>query len=280
MTGVVDPSPARVPSFASRVFVMPLLPALQGRARSWRVGQVLLPLFVLMVVVRLLLGLFHAAGVSGDLRRFASTYDDQFDPIVFEGGEVRVVGSRLPKLDEEGVYLLVDPDETVDLADIDAGQAFVVRRDRILVRRPFQPDQEIPLAKLEEIIGKGPTTIDSAWLGEKATTWGPRVALGVFGLSAIAGLLRDLVACPLFALVSGALLFALRSKALSGAFGAAYRVALATSSSTLVASAALSLLRLPRPGCSAIMIWPALMLGLGLLALRGVEAPPLPPPPR
>ncbi len=271
----------KVEGFLVRTLLLPVLPRLWSAARSMRVGQILGPLVLLSLLVHFGFGLIRGIGARAWILRSAREYDAHYDPVSIEGGEVRVKGPRLVHVVTNRYTLLVDPEETVSLENIITPEYVVVRRDRILQKRTFGPPREVSVAAVSSMLGRDRLSIDGSSLRAFASRFGPIVVVGLTVLMGVFGFLGDLFLVPLYALIAGALLHALRGRARGDTLGPWFRVALAASSFSVVVDVLADLAGVSVSFLPGLLLWPATAVVLGLLATgasRPTAAPSAPAP--
>jgi hypothetical protein len=248
--------PTAPPPFFHRVFMLPFSAQLWRESMHLTRGQVLLPLVVLALILNTALLAFRGVEAIGKLKQWTATYDDRFDPVVYEAGKVRVDGARLPRWDEAGSIFLVDPEETIAIDSLSAPNVTVVRKDQILRKSNDQPLSVTSMEQVSALIGSDRITVNSATLGAfteryAAFTVGGFVFLGVFsGIFAI-------FACVFYAWIAAHILAVVKKKL--GYTAREYlNVTLAISGIKLVVDVALSIAGQPMPFIVAIVVWPVL----------------------
>lgn len=262
--GALGPAPPA--PLLRRALLLPFSPGAWRDAASGRLGPLIAALLVLSLAATALLGAVRGVDARRWLLDAGREYDARFDPVVVEGGRVRVEGERLPRWTESRSTILVDPEGTVSLEDLETPEYIVVRRDEVIRHQAFR-DQSFPVAELMKVMGRDRLVVDGASIRAFGERWGGWIGLGVALAIALFGLAGTAVGCAVYGLASGALLFLLRRAAFEGRFEAAARVGLALSSIPVVVSLALDLLGVPLPCCLTTVAWPLLLTAVGLVAI-------------
>jgi hypothetical protein len=269
MDPATDPGPIepQEPGVLARAFQLPVTPGMWRRAQDESLMWVVWPLAVLSLALSMALGAYRGWQSEGVLRAAISGYDERFDAVVYERGTVRVLGDRLPRFEDGDLTMLVDPDETVAIDDITTGQFMVLRADRVVMQRSFRPREEVPLAELAELLGDGPIVVNESTLLDWVERWSGWVQVGIFALVAGFGFVGDVVSRPLYAGMVAAIVQPWLSQRPGSSFLVAFKVALATSSLTLLAGLVLHLGG-AGAGCLGPFLWPFVMLLLTTWSLK------------
>lgn len=259
-----------VPPFWKRVLLLPFQPRMWSDARGWSAGAVLVPLFVSATLWSGALATWRGFEARHDLAKLAADWDANFDPVVLSNGEVHVEGERLPRGEEKGSLMLVDPEETVPTP---RSGGYIIVRKRTIIR---DSGPSVDLKQLQDFLGKAPLRIE----GKTVTSW-----LARWGLAMQLGLLVLLVGFEwmgtalgaLYGLAIGAILLSLFGKSRGVTSAGCTRVGLATMAVKPVVGVLLSLLGTSVHVCLGLFVWPALGVALGAWALS--RLPPVMPEP-
>ncbi|MBL8939157.1 MAG: hypothetical protein JNM69_31640 [Archangium sp.] len=254
-----------MPSFLHRLLLF-ALPASWEKARTWSTGAVLLPMLVVQGVLQAGLGLYRGLDFETEALELARTWDSKWDPIIVEGGTVRVDGPRLPRWDGEGRTFLVDPDEKVP-RELITGKALIVRRTVIIDTDRRDPT---PVAQVMALIGEERLRIDSASLEHFLVAWKGRLLAGMMLLLSLFGVIGLAITAPLGAFLANLLLMPFRGKEAGLTSDQGFRVALATLSIRPVVELGLSLAGTSVGFCLGLLVWPLVATALGLFALRNL----------
>ena len=258
------------PGFAARVLQLPFLPSLWRSCAGLGLADVLLPLLVIVFGANVCLSFVMIPRVKDGAYEAATYYDANADPLLYEEGRLRLDGLRIFHYTDADTTILIDPEHTVTVEDVETSQLFVVRADEITLKQTGQrPDVYVveDFAEIFEALGPGPI-LDGQRIRDLADAWiPPMVGAGI----ALGRSLFELTTCLFYALIAGLLLMLVRGQWLGLDFAACYRVALATSSSTVVLGLLLAIAG-TGTGIPGIVLWPVLMTGLGMLALAGSRA--------
>ncbi len=100
---------------------------------SAKLGRSVLALATSAVVVAGLSGLSGAWTLAEGAETFVAEYDQSWDPIVIEGGVLRIDGPRVPELGEGFAF---DPNDQIDLDAVE-GQLVVARSREVVQVRAF-----------------------------------------------------------------------------------------------------------------------------------------------
>lgn len=262
-----------MPSFWMRVLLLPFVPRMWSDARSWPAGAVIGPIFVLATLWVGALGLYRNFEFRSQLDGMASTWEENFDPVVMEKGVVRVEGSRLPRGEEKGGLMLVDPEETVPTPT--KGTYIIVRKTNVI--RDTGP--AVDLKQIHDLMGGEPLRIDGPALRGWVDRWGTRAQVGIltfFLFFEWIGVLLGLV----YGLMAGAILGSIwgKSRGLSGTQCSV--VGIATMAVKPVLGVVMALTGTSVHPCLGTFFWPALGVALGSWALSRLPlAAATPPPP-
>lgn len=254
-----------MPSFWKRVLLLPFLPRLWSDARDWKTGAVVGPLFVLATLWIGSLGLYRGYEFGRQLESLSTDYDAQFDPIVIEKGEVRVEGHRLPRAEENGTLMLVDPEGTVPTPK--SGGYIIVRKHTVL--RNDGPSVE--LKQFHDFFGGQPVRLEGATLRGWFETWGTRVQVALLALTVGFEWIGTLLAL-VYGLIAGAVLGSIWAKSRGLTGEQCSRVGMATMAVKPVAGVLLGLLSVSVHPCLGLFIWPVVGVGLGSWALSRLPA--------
>jgi hypothetical protein len=242
------------------VLLLPFLPQLWSDARAWSVGAILVPLFVSATLWSGALSLFRGLQATRALEQLAVDWDANFDPVVLSKGEVHVEGERLPRGEEDGSLILVDPEETVP-APTSGG--YIIVRKRTIIR---DSGPSVELKQLQEMIGVDPLRIEGKTVTGWVERWGTTLQLGFLVVALISEWLGTALGA-LYGLLIGALLVNLFGKSRGLTSAECTRVGLATMAVKPVISTALALLGSGVNVCLGLFVWPALGVALGAWAL-------------
>ncbi len=261
------------PSFLVRVFLMPFSPALWRSAPATSAWKIVGALALLSILVGLGLGLSRSYGFKDWMIEQTDLFDEQFDPIVYEDGRLRVEGDRIIHFSENDMTILVDPAETVPMEEFTSSQYVILREREMIQKQQLRPAQTVPLTELEPIIGAGPIIVDSEHLSAWVERWGGTIQFLTVALVVTVGLIVNLITCLVYSAIAGAIILPVRGRAWGLGYGACFKVALAASAATLVMHLALNLLGTGVPGCAGLFIWVPVIAALGIFALWRPAAP-------
>jgi len=252
--------------FLTRLIQLPFVPRLWSAAAHWGTGAVILPLVVLTTLLGGTLAAYRSFGLRSDMAQWATAYDAGYPAVILENGEARVEGGGVIQVDLEGSTLLVDPEETVPLGEIDRPEYVVVRKREIIQHRRFNTERT-RISDLEPLLGKGPTRIDGAAIRRFDARWGLALQVGVGVLMIGFLLITQLGGVALYSLIGGGLALLFRGRSLGLGFGACYRVALAVSSLTIVVDILSSWFGSSPGFCLGWLIWPTAITALATWAV-------------
>jgi hypothetical protein len=258
--------PQGTSGFLARLFLMPFWPPLWRTAAHASTLEIVAPMLFVALLLNAAFGLVGTLSLGAEIRAAADTYDAQWDPIVWQDGEVRVEGTRLLHVSDGNTTFLVDPDETIPLESLGDGEFIVFRRHEWIRQRAFGFRQTQPLDGFVELLGPGPVRIDGAALHAWWAQWGLALQVGLVAFIATFGSAIDVTSSVGYALIAAAVVHALRGRATP--YAALFRVALAASTSTIVLHALLRTAGAPL-GCCGMVVWPIL-----LIAATALAAPP------
>jgi len=157
----------------------PFRPAITpANALPWRPGLSLS--LLLAVVASIIIDLPHlfwsALKLDREMLEAISTFDDHYDPIVIEAGQVSILGDRIVDTMAPDGRVLIDPHMTVSDEELaKGGRHLVIRSDTFIDDRGFQR-REYKIAEMQNFIGVDPLRIDSASLQHFWQTDGSRFA--------------------------------------------------------------------------------------------------------
>ncbi|MDH3284076.1 MAG: DUF1189 domain-containing protein, partial [Acidobacteriota bacterium] len=227
------------PSFLARVFLMPFSPSLWRGAVGTGTFKIVAALAALSLLLGLALGVWFSIDFKVWMHEQAARYDEQLDPIVYEGGRLRVEGNRIVHIDEGDMTLLIDPAGTVPTEEVTTSQYVIVREYEMVQKGQFGPEQTVPLSELEPLLGSGPVVIDGEHLSGFIDDWGTTLQGLTVVVIVIITLLVDLVTCLIYAAFAASIILPVRGRASGLGYAACFRVALAASAATLVMNLAL-----------------------------------------
>ncbi len=262
-------SEAPLPGFWERLVRLPFSPSLWQRSADAGFPEVLLPLLVLAFAANLALGWMMVPRLKEGVYQAADYYEENADPLVYQDGRFRLDGERILHYDDGEFTLLVDPEWTVPDEAVTTLQYLVVRADEVTFKQAGRARESYVVEEFAALLGPGPLVLDAQTVRDLADAWIPPV---IISLMAFGGTLGELVGCFFYALIAGLLILLLRGQWLALGFPACYRVALATSSVKIVLGFTFAATQTPTilPG---IVLWPAVMTALGLIALVRRPAP-------
>lgn len=252
-------------SFVVRTLLLPFHPGAwrDTAAAGWMsvVTSLVLVAFALATPITV----WRTGWMLSEFRDAAGAYDASFDPVVIDGGVVRVDGPRLPRAVDERRTFVVDPDETVAEASITTPEYVIVRRDVIIRQRAFGPAQVTRVADVVEMFGlEEPVIVDSAHLRALVDTWGLAITVGFAAVMLPFIVVVDVLA----ALFHGAI----------GGFAAATVTGRPPGRVIAVAATAAAATWLPHHGlvalgsspgpCLGLFVWPTVLGILALFATR------------
>jgi len=249
-----------VPPFWKRVLLLPFLPRMWSDARGWTIGAVLLPLFVSATLWSGALATWRGFDMRNGLAKLATDWDANFDPVVFSNGEVHVEGDRLPRGEEKGGLLLIDPEETVPTPP---SGAFIIVRKRTIIR---DSGPSVDLKQLQDLVGKGPVRFEGKTVASWLAQWGVAMQLGLLAFLVAFEWVGTALGA-LYGLAIGAILLNLFGKSRGVTSAGCTRVGLATMAVKPVVSVLLSLLGTSVHVCLGLFVWVALGVALGSWAL-------------
>lgn len=260
------------PSFVQRLLRLPVSPAFWRGCTRLSFPAILLPLAVLALAANLLLGMVSVPRLKQSAYAAATYYDEHADPLLYQDGHFRLDGERIFYWTDENVALLIDPERTIDDGEVTAAQYLVVRAEEVVLKQTGQAAEVYAVEDLEEILGVlGPgRVLDGSRIREWADRFVPPVVLTYF---AVFGTLGELIGCLVYAAIAGILLMLLRGQWLGLDLAACYRVALGTSGAKIALGLLLGILG-TGTGLPTFLLWPAVMLALGLLALGRSRSQP------
>ncbi len=266
-----------MPSFFRRLLLF-ASPGLWADARSWSIGSVLVPILAVQFLLEGGLAIYRGLDLRKEGLAMAATYDAKFDPVIFEGGQIRVDGPRLPRWDEGDTTFLVDPEEKVPLELLKGRRSIVFHRTTIIDSGRPTP---MAIADIAKVFGIGDLRVDSASLKRFFEDWTGRIVLAMFLLLTFFGVVGLAITAPLGALLASLVLEPLRGKEIGLTRPQCFLVALAALSVRPPLELVLHLLGTSVGFCFGLLVWPAVAAGLSVLALRNlppVASPAQPPP--
>ena len=263
--GTAEPAP-----FWQRVFLMPFVPSLWGRATGWRPLQVALPVAVFCLLVSATLVVYRGFGMRSDLRRMADAYDGSYPAVVVAGGKVRVEGEGVIHWTDRNNTFLVDPRESVPLDRITTPEYIVVRETQVIRKQGFRT-QVTQVADLQGLFGD-PLRFDSASLRAFERKWGLVILLGMGALMLVVMMIGDLL-CLAYVAAAAGLALVLRGRAAGLGYGACFRAALAPYGIAGVLSVTASFAGHSVGFCVGVWLWPLLLTGLATVAVGRRPAP-------
>lgn len=261
---VAAPAGADLAPFWQRVFVMPFVPSLWGRATGWRPVQVALPVGLFCVLLSATLVVYRSFGMGADLKRMAGAYDESYPPVVVEGGKVRVEGDAVIQVVDRNSTFLVDPRETIPLDRITTPEYIVVRETQVIRKQSFRT-QITEVADLQGIFGD-PLRFDSASLRAFERKWGLLIQVGLGALMLGFMTVGD-VLCLAYVAAAAGLALVLRGRGAGLGYGACFRAALAPYGVVALVSVAASFAGRSIGFCVGVWLWPLLLTGLATLAV-------------
>lgn len=267
-----------MPSFFRRLLLF-ASPGLWAEARGWTVWSVLLPILVVQFVLEGGLAIYRGLDMRKEGLAMAATYDAKFDPIIVEGGKLRVDGPRTPRWDEGDTTFLVDPEEKVPLELLKGRRSIVFHRTTIIDSGRPSP---VSIGELTKTFGIGDFRVDSASLKRFFEEWTGRIVLAMFLLVTFFGVVGLAITAPLGALLASLILEPLRGKELGLSRPQCFLVALAALSIRPPVELLLNLLGTNVGFCFGLLVWPTVAAGLSVVALRNLPAvvnPAQSPPP-
>ena len=254
-----------MPAFWKRVFLLPFLPSLWAEARHWPVMAIIGPLFVSATLWSGALAAYRGVELRRVLQETARTWDERFDPLVIEKGVARVEGDRLPEAGDEKTLMLADPEET---RPVPADRRYMIIRKRTVIRGDGPP---VDLKGVQEMIGQPVIRVDGTTLRAWVERWGTAVQLGMLAMLVVFEWIGTVFAL-LFGLVVGAVLMSAFGTSRQLTAPQCTRVGLATMAIKTVLSTALALAGTGVHACLGLLVWPALGVLLGSIALSRLPA--------
>jgi len=242
------------PPLPRRFLQLPFTPRLWSAAAGLRSARVMLSLWLLSTVLCVAIGLQAATVLRGWLREASAEWRSH-PAVVIADGKLRVEGGGLIRVERDAFLILIDPEERIPLGEVVAPEYIVARESIILLKRAGQDLEVVPLENLGALLGERPLIIDSARIDDLLDQNGLLLHLIMVGILVLFRPPLEVLSCILSAVIGGAAAHAVEGVRRGVSFLAAFRVALAVTSTTLTAGLVLELLGLRIGGLAERLLW-------------------------